>query len=426
MPTTNFPNGFLAGVTLRGLPILQSQPGNVWWVGNGPGLGGGPGASSTRFSAGSDNGAGTYQRPFATITQALAMCVQGNGDIILVKPGHVEVCNAAAGGMAAVYDPTGSVAVSTGGTGGYNFVLNVAGVAIIGLGSGNMRPTIIWNTAATATIPVQSNNMSIQNFRFVAGFAAVASAFTHISSSSATSTIIAAASGNPTLYNAVGAVSTIWPGASLTGSTVVPGTFIVKQVSGTANGIGTYQITPSQAAVSSFTAVTGPWDFNIEACDVIDSGTALNFLALVTTTATASTSSGLRIANCNIYSIASSGAVSLVKSGAGFDRLTLTDNFIVSAAATTGAALIPMSTFAYTNVRIARNVLSKPTTVATGSMVTGTGASTGMFHDNYAWTLATSAGLIITASTGIGAAQNYGTITGATTNPNAIINPTAA
>ncbi len=429
--TTNFPNGFLAGITLRGLPILQTNPGNIYWVGNGPGFAGAAGAGpggvySTRMSGGSDNNAGTFQRPFATITQALQMCVHGAGDIILVKPGHVEFCTGADGIMAATYDPTGAIVTST--TGGtYNFRLNVNGVAIIGLGSGNFRPTIVWNTATGATIPVRSANMSIQNFRFIGSFAAVASAFTHISSSSATSTITAQATGTPCTYNAVGAVSTIWPGAALTGSTVLPGTYIVQQLTGTANGIGTYQIWPPQPAVTSFTAVTGPWDFNIESCDLIDAGTALNILALVTTTATANTSSGLRIANCNWYNNATSGACSLVKPGAAFDRLTMTDNFINSQAATTGALLIPMAALIFTNVNIGRNKASKPTTAATGSLVTGSGStSSGMFYDNYSWTLATSTGLIITASTGIGAANNFGTITGSSTNPNAIINPTAA
>ena len=86
MAITNFPNGFLSGITLRGLPILQTQPGNVYWVGNGPSLGGGSNSNSIRFSGASDNNSGTYQRPFATIAQALSQCVQGNGDIILVKP----------------------------------------------------------------------------------------------------------------------------------------------------------------------------------------------------------------------------------------------------------------------------------------------------------------------------------------------------
>jgi hypothetical protein len=31
---SNFPNGFLDGVTIRGMPIVQLHPGKVWWVNN--------------------------------------------------------------------------------------------------------------------------------------------------------------------------------------------------------------------------------------------------------------------------------------------------------------------------------------------------------------------------------------------------------
>jgi hypothetical protein len=54
----------------------------------------------------------------------------------------------------------------------------VAGVAIIGLGAGSLRPTLTFTTATTANIPVTAANMSIQNFLFVANFADIASFFT--------------------------------------------------------------------------------------------------------------------------------------------------------------------------------------------------------------------------------------------------------
>lgn len=423
MPVTNFNYGFLAGVTVRGVPILQSNPGNVYWVGNGP-VGGSTTNYTTRFSGGSDNNSGTFQKPFATIAQALSVCSQGAGDIILVKPGHVEVCNAVAGGMAVVYDQTGLNALSTGGTVGYSTLFNVAGVAIVGMGVGNLRPTIIWSTATGATIPVRASGMSIQGFRFLANFAAVVSAFTGIASSSATSTVIAATAGGvPCLYNAVGAVSTIWPGAALTGSTVLQGTTIVSQYSGTANGIGTYIITPAQAAVTSFTAITGPWDFNIESCDFIDLGTALNFLAGVTTPAGANCMSGLRVANCRHLSIASSGAISLIKLGSNLDRLIADNNFSTSAAAITGGAIIAGSTFNMTNAQIMRNVVYRPTVTASTAIVVSSSstACTGMMYDNYGWCLGATT-LLISTGTVLGFANNFCSITG-TADKNATQNP---
>jgi hypothetical protein len=145
---TQFPQGIAQGIILRGLPILQTQPGRVFWVYNGSTLV--PGAVG-----GSDNNRGSYYRPFSTVAGALTQCTAGAGDIILVKPGHAETISSAS-----------------------ILSLNKAGVAIIGLGAGSLRPTFTFTTATTANIPVTAANMSIQNLLFVANFADVASMFT--------------------------------------------------------------------------------------------------------------------------------------------------------------------------------------------------------------------------------------------------------
>jgi hypothetical protein len=105
--------------------------------------------------AGSDNNRGSYYRPFNSIAGALDQCTAGAGDIILVKPGHAETISSAT-----------------------VLALDVAGVAIIGLGAGSSRPTLTFTTAATANVPVTAANMSIQNLLFVANFADVASFMT--------------------------------------------------------------------------------------------------------------------------------------------------------------------------------------------------------------------------------------------------------
>src|SRR5580704_6429342 len=92
---TSFPAGFSAGLMVRGMPILQTQTGNVFWVDNGPllpnvpGIAAGSDGSST-ITLNSTPGKGTYNRPFASIAQALKLCGQGNGDVIFLKPGHRE------------------------------------------------------------------------------------------------------------------------------------------------------------------------------------------------------------------------------------------------------------------------------------------------------------------------------------------------
>jgi hypothetical protein len=56
--------------------------------------------------------------------------------------------------------------------------LNIAGVAIVGLGAGTNRPKFTLDTANTATIPVSANNISIQNCQFFANFLSIAACFT--------------------------------------------------------------------------------------------------------------------------------------------------------------------------------------------------------------------------------------------------------
>lgn len=145
---SNFPNGFPnIGVTIRNVPITVSNPGQVFWLSNstvaGPGCVGG-----------SDNNPGTFTKPFSTLSGALNACVAGRGDVIYIKPGHAESV-ASAGAI----------------------VLSKAGVAIVGLGSGSLRPTFTFTTATTSSITVTANNVSIQNCLFISGFAAMAQCF---------------------------------------------------------------------------------------------------------------------------------------------------------------------------------------------------------------------------------------------------------
>jgi hypothetical protein len=140
MPISNYPNGFANGVTIRGVPVTVTNPGNVFWVDSG---------------AGSDGNKGTYERPFATIDYAIGRCTASNGDIIFVKPGHTETVSAA-----------GDIAA------------DVAGVAIIGLGKGSLRPTITLDTATAATVTISAANVTMHNLKFVAGFADIVAMLT--------------------------------------------------------------------------------------------------------------------------------------------------------------------------------------------------------------------------------------------------------
>jgi len=148
MPASNFPAGFANGVTIRGMPIVQTHPGEVFWVGNASTL-------LTGQKGASDGNRGTFTSAFSTLDNAIGKCVAGRGDVIIVKPGHAETISSATA-----------------------LALDVAGVAIIGLGCGSNRPTFTLDTATTTTIGVTAANISIQNCIFSANFADIVSVFT--------------------------------------------------------------------------------------------------------------------------------------------------------------------------------------------------------------------------------------------------------
>jgi hypothetical protein len=93
-------------------------------------------------------------RYFATIDEAIGMCVANRGDTIYVAPGHTETVT------------NGSIA------------MDVAGVTIIGLGSGSMKPTLTFS-ATNSKINVTAADCTFQNFRITAGIGDIVTAFLH-------------------------------------------------------------------------------------------------------------------------------------------------------------------------------------------------------------------------------------------------------
>src|SRR3990167_4558361 len=99
------------------------------------------------------NGAG-YGRnpdsPCASVDYVVAnLCTASKGDTIYVMPGHAETFTAADG-----------------------FDLGVAGVRVVGIGWGALRPTFTFGDT-DATVAVGAANCRIENVRFVAGVSAV-------------------------------------------------------------------------------------------------------------------------------------------------------------------------------------------------------------------------------------------------------------
>ncbi len=141
MGLTAFPNG----VSSFGMPIIGSGPvmttGNVFFVDSGS------------AQAADGNAATDPAQPAATIDGAVGKCTASNGDIIFVMPGHTETISAAGG-----------------------ITVDVAGVSIIGLGSGAARPTINF-TATASTYVVSAASHTLQNVLCTGGVDAVVTMF---------------------------------------------------------------------------------------------------------------------------------------------------------------------------------------------------------------------------------------------------------
>ena len=90
----------------------------------------------------------------ATIDQAINKCTANKGDRIVVMPGHAESVIAASG-----------------------ITCDVAGVEIIGLGSGSSRPQVTLATATTATIVMSAADVTWENVGFIATIDALVVAF---------------------------------------------------------------------------------------------------------------------------------------------------------------------------------------------------------------------------------------------------------
>jgi hypothetical protein len=145
MPSSNYPNGFANGVTIRGVPIDIPHPGEVFWVNN-------SGVLAKGGVAGSNSNDGSYRRPFSTIDYAIGKCTANRGDVIYAMPGHSEAVSAADG-----------------------IDFDVAGVTLIGLGQGSDRAQLRI-TAAGANIAIGAANVSWVNMRITAAVADVVEA----------------------------------------------------------------------------------------------------------------------------------------------------------------------------------------------------------------------------------------------------------
>src|SRR4051812_43339644 len=108
-------------------------------IGSGPiGLGRGKTVYVDSNVAGSDGS--SPDSALATLDSAFDKVPASQGDVIVVMPGHTEAVVAAAG-----------------------ILCDVAGVTIVGLGTGRQRPVINFGTLTSATISVTAANVNFYN-----------------------------------------------------------------------------------------------------------------------------------------------------------------------------------------------------------------------------------------------------------------------
>jgi hypothetical protein len=139
MTMSNYQNGFAGGVSIRGMPVLNTYANNVFWVSS---------------ALGSDGNKGTRDKPFATLDYAFGKTTANKGDIIMVMPNHAETITGA-GGIAH----------------------DVAGVSVIGMGSGNQRPRFLMDGGTTVSYAISAADAYVGNIVFASGHADVVTCF---------------------------------------------------------------------------------------------------------------------------------------------------------------------------------------------------------------------------------------------------------
>ncbi|MDE2097568.1 MAG: hypothetical protein KGL39_10005 [Patescibacteria group bacterium] len=410
---SNFPGGF-SNVTIRGVPLTQSHPGQVFWVGNSP-------ASLLPGQiAASDGNPGTFNAPFATLQYAVSRCIDQRGDIIFLKPGHNEIISGATPNL-----DGGAITAN-------NLSLYTAGVAIVGLGFGSLRPTFTF-TAAAASILLGGTPASV--------------------------TASIAAGTNVLTVTAVGS-GTLFVGQNIYATGIFAGTFITAQLSGTAGGVGTYSLSVTHpatvgsgtvlasqgvgvsiqncvfqakfadvASAFSATALSLPKEFTLEKCEFRDTSSVLNFVSIITQPATTANSmDGLSFDGNLISSLGTTTATTAIKFVAANDRVSIRDNFGNWAILNDTAAILATGANNVTNFEFARNHLQRPNTSSTGgSFISTSGTAwTGHCYDNYLYQLDNTAGIWIATGTGgaLGFTNNFSPITAAV-DKSALINPAA-
>lgn len=141
---------FMSYLSSLGINLLTN--GNVFFVDSG---------HAQTLDANDGEHGNSWEQPLATVDYAIGLCTSGQNDIILVNAGHAETLATASALLCDVDD-----------------------VTIIGLGTGDNRPTFTTTLVSTTLPPVKitGTNVQLHNLRFVPD-AATGAGMIHITGS---------------------------------------------------------------------------------------------------------------------------------------------------------------------------------------------------------------------------------------------------
>jgi len=130
---------------LPSIPNIRAE-GNVFFVDSG--------ATNALDAVDTEHGH-SWDTPFKTLNFAISRCTADQGDVILMAPGHAETLSTTA-------TASGTTTTEVG--------VDKAGISIIGLGSGSLRPTFTCS-ATPGQIAVLAANVTIENIIMVSNVA---------------------------------------------------------------------------------------------------------------------------------------------------------------------------------------------------------------------------------------------------------------
>lgn len=127
---------------LPGIPNVRGE-GNIYFVDSGN--------TTTGLDKADGEHGHSWLKPFVTLNFAISQCTDGQGDVVLMAPGHAETLSTTA-------TESGTTTTEVG--------VDKAGVHLIGLGTGSLRPTFT-SSATAGQIAVLAANVTIENILMV-------------------------------------------------------------------------------------------------------------------------------------------------------------------------------------------------------------------------------------------------------------------